>query len=121
MFYTMMYSSKADEWAAAPREERGWMVRYLTEGLVRTQVSLHSPVGPSLRTTELTKGCPIQDWKIYRRRQVFELVASLFHSSRQDAPLRKLILQVSLFPLVCFVAWVSLTVNPLFSSSYELR
>ncbi|GAA6025207.1 hypothetical protein JCM11491_004864 [Sporobolomyces phaffii] len=70
MFYTMMYSSKADEWAASPREERGWMVRYLTEGLVRTQ-----------------------DWKIYRRRQVFELVASLFHSSRQDAPLRKLILE----------------------------
>ncbi|GAA5926014.1 Urb1p [Sporobolomyces koalae] len=70
MFYTMLYSSKADEWAAAPREERGWMVRYLTEGLVRSQ-----------------------DWKIYRRRQVFELLASLFHSSRQDAPLRKLILE----------------------------
>ncbi|GAA5910073.1 Urb1p [Sporobolomyces salmoneus] len=70
MFYTMMYSSNSDEWAAAPREERGWMIRYLTEGLVRTQ-----------------------DWKIYRRRQVFELVASLFHSSRQDVPLRKLILE----------------------------
>ncbi|GAA6061946.1 hypothetical protein JCM10212_001988 [Sporobolomyces blumeae] len=70
MFYTMMYSSNSDEWAAAPREERGWMIRYLTEGLVRTQ-----------------------DWKIYRRRQVFELVASLFQSSRHDAPLRKLILQ----------------------------
>ncbi|GAA5969225.1 hypothetical protein JCM3765_007248 [Sporobolomyces pararoseus] len=70
MFYTMMFSSNSDEWAAAPREERGWMIKYLTEGLVRTQ-----------------------DWKIYRRRQVFELVASLFHSSRQDSPLRNLILE----------------------------
>ncbi|CEQ40970.1 SPOSA6832_02649, partial [Sporobolomyces salmonicolor] len=70
MFYMMMYSSNSDEFAAAPREERAWMVRYLTEGLVRTQ-----------------------DWKIYRRRQVFELLASLFQTSRQDAPLRKLILQ----------------------------
>ncbi|GAA5900082.1 hypothetical protein JCM5296_002051 [Sporobolomyces johnsonii] len=70
MFYMMMYSSNSDEFAAAPREERAWMVRYLTEGLIRTQ-----------------------DWKIYRRRQVFELLASLFQTSRQDAPLRKLILQ----------------------------
>ncbi|GAA5837662.1 hypothetical protein JCM3766R1_000547 [Sporobolomyces carnicolor] len=70
MFYNMMYASKSDEWAAAPREERGWMIRFLTQGLVRTQ-----------------------DWKIYRRRQVFELVASLFQSSRPDAPLRKLILE----------------------------
>ncbi|GAA5826641.1 hypothetical protein JCM11251_002831 [Rhodosporidiobolus azoricus] len=70
MFYLMIYSSNSDEFAAEPREERRWMVRFLTEGLVRTQ-----------------------DWKIYRRRQVFELLASLFQASRQDAPLRKLILQ----------------------------
>ncbi|GAA5853151.1 hypothetical protein JCM8547_000217 [Rhodosporidiobolus lusitaniae] len=70
MFYSMLYSSNTDEFAAAPREERKWMVKYLTEGLVRTQ-----------------------DWKIYRRRQVFELLASLFQASRSDAPLRKLILQ----------------------------
>lgn len=38
MFYLMLYSSNADEFAAAPREERVWMVRFLTEGLVRTQV-----------------------------------------------------------------------------------
>ncbi|GAA5902398.1 hypothetical protein JCM8208_007278 [Rhodotorula glutinis] len=70
MFYTMLYSSNADEFAAAPREERVWMVRFLTEGLVRTQ-----------------------DWKIYRRRQVFEILASVFQSSRQDPTLRKLILE----------------------------
>ncbi|GAA6009612.1 hypothetical protein JCM10207_004124 [Rhodosporidiobolus poonsookiae] len=70
MFYIMLYSSNTDEFAAEPREERRWMVRYLTEGLVRTQ-----------------------DWKIYRRRQVFELVASLFQASQGDAPLRKLILR----------------------------
>ncbi|GAA5995357.1 Urb1p [Rhodotorula paludigena] len=70
MFYLMLYSSNADEFAAAPREERVWMVRFLTEGLVRTQ-----------------------DWKIYRRRQVFELLASLFQSSRQDPQLRKLVLE----------------------------
>ncbi|GAA5853484.1 hypothetical protein JCM9279_007252 [Rhodotorula babjevae] len=70
MFYTMLYSSNADEFAAAPREERVWMVRFLKEGLVRTQ-----------------------DWKIYRRRQVFEILASVFQSSRQDPVLRKLILE----------------------------
>ncbi|GAA5921027.1 hypothetical protein JCM3775_004058 [Rhodotorula graminis] len=70
MFYTMLYSSNADEFAAAPRDERVWMVRFLTEGLVRTQ-----------------------DWKIYRRRQVFEILASVFQSSRQDPALRKLILE----------------------------
>ncbi|BGP43022.1 hypothetical protein JCM10449v2_007037 [Rhodotorula kratochvilovae] len=70
MFYMMLYSSNADEFAAAPREEKVWMVRFLTEGLVRTQ-----------------------DWKIYRRRQVFEILASLFQSSRQDPALRKLVLK----------------------------
>ncbi|BGP34984.1 hypothetical protein JCM10296v2_006808 [Rhodotorula toruloides] len=70
LFYSMLYSSNTDEYAAAPREERAWMVRYLTEGLVRPQ-----------------------DWKIYRRRQVFELLASLFEASRQDPPLRKLVLK----------------------------
>ncbi|KAK4329709.1 hypothetical protein RTBOTA2_005661 [Rhodotorula toruloides] len=70
LFYNMLYSSNTDEFAAAPREERAWMVRYLTEGLVRSQ-----------------------DWKIYRRRQVFELLASLFEASRQDPPLRKLVLK----------------------------
>lgn len=38
MFYSMLYSSNADEFAAAPRDERLWMVRFLTEGLARTQV-----------------------------------------------------------------------------------
>ncbi|GAA6049204.1 hypothetical protein JCM3770_003309 [Rhodotorula araucariae] len=70
MFYMMLFSSNADEFAAAPREEKVWMVRYLTEGLVR-----------------------MQDWKIYRRRQVFEILASLFQSSRHDPALRKLILK----------------------------
>ncbi|GAA6043934.1 hypothetical protein JCM8097_000909 [Rhodosporidiobolus ruineniae] len=70
MFYLMLFSSKTDEYAAAPEDERRWMVRFLTEGLVRTQ-----------------------DWKIYRRRQVFEILASLFHASRQDTAMRQLILQ----------------------------
>ncbi|BGP19579.1 hypothetical protein JCM10213_001382 [Rhodosporidiobolus nylandii] len=70
MFYSMVYSSNADEYAAEPKEERKWMVRFLSEGLVR-----------------------VQDWKIYRRRQVFELLASLFQASRADPSLRKLILQ----------------------------
>lgn len=38
MFYSMLYSSNADEFAASPRDERLWMVRFLTEGLVRSQV-----------------------------------------------------------------------------------
>lgn len=38
----------------------------------------------------------MQDWKIYRRRQVFEILASVFQSSRHDPPLRKLILKVRL-------------------------
>lgn len=41
MFYSMLYSSNADEFAASPRDERAWMVRFLTEGLVRTQVRVY--------------------------------------------------------------------------------
>jgi hypothetical protein len=47
MFYIMLYSSNTDEFAAAPREERRWMVRFLTEGLVRSQV--RRPFEHSLR------------------------------------------------------------------------
>ncbi|KWU41852.1 hypothetical protein RHOSPDRAFT_36620 [Rhodotorula sp. JG-1b] len=70
MFYSMLYSSNADEFAASPRDERAWMVRFLMEGLVRTQ-----------------------DWKIYRRRQVFELLASLFSSTRADPSMRRAVLK----------------------------
>lgn len=93
LFYNMLYSSNTDEYAAAPREERAWMVRYLTEGLVRSQV--RALAGTHARDRVLM-AVFVQDWKIYRRRQVFELLASLFEASRQDPPLRKLILKVSL-------------------------
>lgn len=37
----------------------------------------------------------LQDWKIYRRRQVFELLASLFSSTRADPSMRRAVLKVS--------------------------
>ncbi|ORY47184.1 ribosome 60S biogenesis N-terminal-domain-containing protein [Leucosporidium creatinivorum] len=65
MFYLLFYTT-SDE----PVEDHRWLLRFLAEGLVRSQ-----------------------DWKIYRRRQTFELLASLLQTSKQDPASRKLVLQ----------------------------
>ena len=41
-----------------------------------------------------TDGGRAQDWKIFRRRQTYELLASLMQSNKQDTVTRKLVLQV---------------------------
>lgn len=51
------------------------------------------------RVADVESRSLVQDWKIYRRRQVFELLASLFQASRSDPQVRKLILQVRLLLL----------------------
>jgi nucleolar pre-ribosomal-associated protein 1 len=66
MLYSMLYSS-SDDW----RKERGWIVRFLSDGMMSTD-----------------------DWKVLRRRHTWELLSSLFQSSPRDRPVRNGILQV---------------------------
>lgn len=65
MFYLLFFST-GDE----PVEDRRWLLRFLADGLVRSQ-----------------------DWKVLRRRQTFELCAGLMQASQGDGPMRRLVLQ----------------------------
>ncbi|WWD16337.1 hypothetical protein CI109_100763 [Kwoniella shandongensis] len=65
MLYSMLYASE-DGW----KRERGWMVRFLRDGL-RSEA----------------------DWRVVRRRQVWSLLATLFSSSL-DPAFRRSVLQV---------------------------
>ena len=65
MFYLLFFST-GDE----PAEDRKWLLRFLADGLVRSQ-----------------------DWKVLRRRQTFELCAGLMQASQGDGPVRRLVLQ----------------------------
>ncbi|KAM0750489.1 hypothetical protein T439DRAFT_302525 [Meredithblackwellia eburnea MCA 4105] len=65
MFYLLFYSA-SDE----PRIDHHWLIQFLSEGLVRNQ-----------------------DWRILRRRQTFELLASFFQAGQNDTHARKLVLQ----------------------------
>jgi len=66
MLYGMLYSS-TDDW----KKERGWIIRFLSDGLVNTE-----------------------DWRVFQRRHTWDLLASLFQSSESDHPLRNGILEV---------------------------
>lgn len=67
MLYGMLYSSTAD-W----KKERGWIIRFLSDGLVNTE-----------------------DWRVFQRRHTWDLLASLFQSSESDHALRNGILEVN--------------------------
>ena len=67
MLFGMLYSS-SDDW----KKERGWMLRMLGDGMTSTD-----------------------DWKVLKRRHTWDLVASLFQSSKKDLAVRAGILEVS--------------------------
>ena len=69
MLYSMLYNSD-DDW----RKERGWIIRFLSDGMMSTD-----------------------DWRVLKRRHSWELLASLFQSSTTDRSLRNGILEVSKF------------------------
>lgn len=65
MFFGMLYSS-AEHW----KQERVWMLRFLTTGMVGSQ-----------------------EWDILKKRHVWDLLASLFQASSNDSNTRKCILE----------------------------
>lgn len=66
MLYGMLYSS-SDDW----KKERGWIIRSLSDGMISTD-----------------------DWRVFKRRHTWELLASLLQSSEDDVALRNGILEV---------------------------
>ncbi|TDL17669.1 hypothetical protein BD410DRAFT_754176 [Rickenella mellea] len=66
LLYGMLYSS-SDDW----RKERGWIVKFLGDGLDGAE-----------------------DWRVFRRRHTWDLVASMFQSTRTDRALRHGVLEV---------------------------
>lgn len=68
MFLGMLYSDSDENW----RRERAWMIRFLTDGVTSAQ-----------------------DWRISRKRHVWDLVASMFQGFSQDHTLRNGILEVN--------------------------
>lgn len=73
MLFGMLYSS-GDDW----KKERGWIVRFLAEGMT-----------PSL-----------DEWRVFKRRHTWDLLASLFQSEEKDRGMRAGVLDV-LLALTC--------------------
>lgn len=67
MLYSMLYAS-GDEW----KKERGWMIRFLADGLMSNN-----------------------DWLLLKRRHTWDLLVTLYQSSPSDRPSRQSILEVS--------------------------
>jgi nucleolar pre-ribosomal-associated protein 1 len=67
MLLSMLYSS-GDDW----KKERAWILRFLADGM--------------------TCG---RDWKVFKRRHTWDLIASLFQASEKDKTLRQGALDVS--------------------------
>lgn len=68
MLFSMLYSS-SDDW----KKERGWILRFLSDGM-----------------------CSTQDWAILKRRHTWDLLASMFQAS-EDKSVRTSILDVSTY------------------------
>ncbi|KAF8548696.1 hypothetical protein OG21DRAFT_1489159 [Imleria badia] len=83
MLFGMLYSS-SDDW----KKERGWMLRMLGDGMASTD-----------------------DWKVLKRRHTWDLVASLFQSSKNDPAVRAGILEIL----------ANLTCNPQACTSLVLK
>ncbi len=66
LLYSMLYSV-SDQW----RKERAWIVRFMSDGMVGRQ-----------------------EWKVLRKRHIWDLLASMFHSEESDLQLRRSILEV---------------------------
>lgn len=67
MLYGMLYSS-SDDW----RRERGWILRFMADAML---------------------GAGDEEWKVFKRRHTWDLLASLFQGGRQDRTLRNEILE----------------------------
>ncbi|KAH0839437.1 ribosome 60S biogenesis N-terminal-domain-containing protein [Lanmaoa asiatica] len=83
MLFGMLYSN-SDDW----KKERGWMLRMLGDGMASTD-----------------------DWKVLKRRHTWDLVASLFQSSKNDTTVRGGILEIL----------ANLTCNPQACASLVLK
>lgn len=68
MLFGLLYSS-SDNW----KKERGWIIRFLADGMQSSE-----------------------DWRISKRRHVWDLLASLYQSSADDRSLRHGVLEVSI-------------------------
>jgi len=68
MLYNMLFSS-GDHW----KKDRAWIIRFLADGMQSTA-----------------------DWRVFKRRHTWDLLASMFQSSENDIALRKGILEVSI-------------------------
>lgn len=66
LLYGMLYSSSED-W----KKERGWIIKFIGDGLSSTD-----------------------DWRVFKRRHTWDLLASLFQSSHSDRSLRHGALEV---------------------------
>lgn len=73
LLYTMLYSS-GETW----KKDRAWIIRYLSDGMISSE-----------------------DWRILKRRHTWDILASLFQSSKDDLPVRKGILEVGGFFSFC--------------------
>ncbi|KAF8128177.1 ribosome 60S biogenesis N-terminal-domain-containing protein [Boletus edulis] len=85
MLFGMLYSN-SDDW----KKERGWMLRMLGDGMASTD-----------------------DWKVLKRRHTWDLVASLFQSSRNDTAVRTGILEHALrsFSRSSLLSWIEMQVG----------
>ena len=70
MFYATLFSA-GDEW----KKDRGWILRYLANGMLSTA-----------------------DWRVLKRRHVWDLLATMYQSSRNDKGLCISILKAGLLP-----------------------
>ncbi len=77
MLYSMLYSS-SDNW----RKERSWILKFLADAML---------------------GAGDDEWRVFKRRHTWDLLASLFQSRRQDRALRNEILEAR--PRFVFLLW----------------
>lgn len=57
MLYSMLYSSDTEDW----KKERGWIIRFLADGIYT--------------------GSAVSDWRLLKRRHVWDLIASMYQSA----------------------------------------
>lgn len=61
MLYNMLYSSDTDDW----KKERGWIMRFLADGILT--------------------GSAVGDWRLLKRRHVWDLIASMYQGANTSA------------------------------------
>jgi nucleolar pre-ribosomal-associated protein 1 len=82
MLYGMLYSS-SDDW----RRERSWILKFIADAML---------------------GAGDEEWKVFRRRHTWDLLAGLFQSGRHDGNLRSEIIGART-RVVCSLWYIELT------------